>query len=171
MLHFGESFADAVWTSPIWVAALVVFQAGIVLRVIMRRLPVGETLAWTFIVAAVPMVGPLTYLLIGELRIGARRARRVRELYGPIRAWLADLKHARGELADEIGVSKVTGKASRTCSGSSLPAVAACKFRWGRWLISAWWTVPTRSNGMMRSDGSPWPSMCAAAMWKASWKK
>lgn len=103
MLDFGESFADAVWTSPIWVAALVVFQAGIVLRVIMRRLPVGETLAWTFIVAAVPLLGPLTYLLIGELRIGSRRARRVRELYGPIRAWLDDLKHARGELADDDG--------------------------------------------------------------------
>lgn len=91
-------FGEIPWASSLLAASLVAFQAAIVFRVIMRRLPVGESLAWVFVVAGVPIAGPLIYLLLGELRIGVHRARRVRELFAPIRTWLGDLGHARGEL-------------------------------------------------------------------------
>ena len=50
---------------------------GISLRVIMRRAPNGVALAWMFLVAFLPLVGAVFYLLIGERRVGLRRARRI----------------------------------------------------------------------------------------------
>ncbi|MHB0960243.1 MAG: cardiolipin synthase [Pirellulaceae bacterium] len=49
-------------------------------RVIMRRPPTGVALAWLVLVASVPFVGALFYLLVGERRIGLRRAHRIAEL-------------------------------------------------------------------------------------------
>ena len=50
---------------------------GISLRVIMRRPPSGVALAWMFLTAFVPLGGAVLYLLIGERRVGLRRARRI----------------------------------------------------------------------------------------------
>src|SRR5690606_5501132 len=47
------------------------------LRVIMRKPPVGVALAWMFLIAAVPLAGIAFYLLVGERRVGQRRARRI----------------------------------------------------------------------------------------------
>ena len=43
----------------------------------MRRPPSGVALAWMFLVAFVPVGGFFFYLLIGERRVGLRRARRI----------------------------------------------------------------------------------------------
>lgn len=48
---------------------------AITVRVIMRRPATGVALAWLLLVAMLPFVGGLMYLLIGERRIGRRRAR------------------------------------------------------------------------------------------------
>ena len=48
------------------------------LRVILRRLPVGISLAWLAIVFSVPFVGAAAYLIFGEKRLG--KGRRNREL-------------------------------------------------------------------------------------------
>ncbi|MBX3437362.1 MAG: PLDc N-terminal domain-containing protein, partial [Planctomycetaceae bacterium] len=53
---------------------------GISLRVIMRKPAVGVALAWLFLVAAVPVAGTAFYLLVGERRVGLRRARRIDDL-------------------------------------------------------------------------------------------
>jgi cardiolipin synthase len=53
---------------------------AISLRVIMRRPPSGVALAWMFLVAFLPGVGFVFYLLIGERRVGLRRARRIAAL-------------------------------------------------------------------------------------------
>lgn len=50
---------------------------GISFRVIMRRPPSGVALAWMFLAAFVPVAGAVCYLLIGERRVGLRRARRI----------------------------------------------------------------------------------------------
>jgi len=50
---------------------------GISGRVIMRRPPSGVALAWMFLVAFLPLVGFVFYLMIGERRVGLRRARRI----------------------------------------------------------------------------------------------
>jgi cardiolipin synthase A/B len=55
--------------------ALVVLVLGI--RVIMRRPPTGVALAWLSFIAAVPGFGAITYMLVGEKRIGKERTRRI----------------------------------------------------------------------------------------------
>jgi cardiolipin synthase len=55
----------------------VVILLGTSLRVITRRPPSGVALAWMFLVASLPVVGFLFYLMIGERRVGLRRARRI----------------------------------------------------------------------------------------------
>ena len=47
------------------------------LRVIMRRPPAGVALAWMVLVVVLPLVGAVLYVLIGERRVGQRRARRI----------------------------------------------------------------------------------------------
>lgn len=49
-------------------------------RVIMRRPANGVALAWLFLVAVVPFIGAGFYLLVGERRVGLRRARRIAAL-------------------------------------------------------------------------------------------
>jgi cardiolipin synthase len=72
-----------------WAALMFVLhgliQFAIVLRVVMSRRSVGATLAWIMIVLAIPFFGFGLYLLIGELRLGSRRTRIVRQLMGPVR--------------------------------------------------------------------------------------
>lgn len=50
-------------------------------RVIMRKPAVGVALAWLFLVVTVPLLGAVFYLLVGERRVGLRRARRIANLH------------------------------------------------------------------------------------------
>jgi cardiolipin synthase len=67
-------------------------QVAIGLRVIMQRRPTGETLAWFMVVFSMPFLGPLLYLMLGELRLGRRRAGRFTELTKPLMSWLHDIR-------------------------------------------------------------------------------
>jgi len=53
----------------------VLLVVAITVRVIMNRPATGVALAWLFLVAAVPFGGAAIYFLIGERRIGGKRAR------------------------------------------------------------------------------------------------
>jgi cardiolipin synthase A/B len=63
---------------------LATFHAAIVLvvgvRVVMRRPARGIALSWLLLVAGLPYVGALVYLLIGERRIGRKRTHGIEEL-------------------------------------------------------------------------------------------
>ncbi len=71
--------------------AHLLLQVVLCFRVVMQRRQTGETLAWIMVIWVFPVIGPLFYLLFGELRLGKRRARRFTEMYPPIRKWLADI--------------------------------------------------------------------------------
>lgn len=67
----------------IWGHLLLV--VGFAVRVIMRRLPVGVTLAWLLVLILLPYVGVGLYLLFGERFLGVTRKQRglrLRERYG-----------------------------------------------------------------------------------------
>lgn len=64
----------------------------IAVRVILQRRPTGETLAWIMVVFSMPVLGPLLYLMFGELRLGRRRAGRFTELTKPLMTWLHDIR-------------------------------------------------------------------------------
>lgn len=64
------------------------------LRVIMRRPAAGVAFAWLFVVAVLPFAGSVIYLLVGERRIGLRRARRIASLrtnYGRLARAVIDM--------------------------------------------------------------------------------
>ncbi len=58
----------------------------------MRRLPIGVSLAWLFIILTFPFAGAVAYLFIGELRLGQRRAARAAQFRTPFHRWLAELQ-------------------------------------------------------------------------------
>lgn len=88
VLHW---LSEAHWVTYVAVGCHLALQFGLAFRVIMRRRSVGESLAWILVVFVFPLIGPLVYLLIGELRLGSRRAKRFVELYPPIADWLKEL--------------------------------------------------------------------------------
>ena len=50
-------------------------RIGLIARVLMRKLNVSTTLAWSFILLFLPLLGVPVYLLIGENRLGSKRSR------------------------------------------------------------------------------------------------
>ncbi|NLS97356.1 MAG: cardiolipin synthase [Planctomycetaceae bacterium] len=66
-------------------------RIGFSVRVIMRRRPVGVSLAWLMIILAFPFGGAVIYLAFGETRLGNRRAKRASLIHGPYLDWLADV--------------------------------------------------------------------------------
>ena len=78
-----------------WVTALIlvvdlVIRGGLSIRVIMRRRPVGVTMAWLSVVLVFPFLGAILYLLFGELRLGNRRAEWAAKIHGPFIDWIKD---------------------------------------------------------------------------------
>jgi cardiolipin synthase A/B len=62
-----------------------VLTTAIIVRLVMGNRSVGATLSWIATIFLFPMVGPCLYLLIGELRLGSKRAKLVRRLVEPMR--------------------------------------------------------------------------------------
>ena len=95
MLHYS-------WlTVGIFVLDLLI-RIGFSIRVIMRRRPVGVSLAWLSIILIVPYLGAIVYLLFGELRLGNRRAKRAELIHEPCEAWLKDLRGRVGATQSEL---------------------------------------------------------------------
>lgn len=67
---------------------------GLTLRVILRRPPTGVAMAWLLSILAVPHVGALAYLLVGERRIGRERARSLQTLRGEFKQHASTLLQA-----------------------------------------------------------------------------
>lgn len=107
----------------------VIIVLTITVRVIMNRPATGVALAWLFLVAVLPFFGGLIYLLLGERRIGGRRARAMGALRADYRRmseaalrdgvavvdWSRHAEEARG--LDRLGRA-IT--ASTTVAGSDL---------------------------------------------------
>jgi len=81
---------------PEWIAYLVyladlAIRIGLSLRILMRNKSVGVTFAWMTIVLAVPFLGALLYLLIGEHRLGEHRLGRARKVIEQSKLWRNNL--------------------------------------------------------------------------------
>jgi cardiolipin synthase A/B len=83
------------WVSLVTVVAFaadLLVRIGFSVRVIMRRRPVGVSLAWLSVILIFPFGGALIYLAFGETRLGTRRAERAALIHEPYMEWLADLE-------------------------------------------------------------------------------
>ncbi|MFO0871694.1 MAG: cardiolipin synthase [Pirellulales bacterium] len=79
------------WAGTFLLITDVLLLAVLSIRVIMRRRSVGFSLAWLTVIFSVPLLGAFLYLLLGELRLGGKRARRANLIHGPYQDWLAEL--------------------------------------------------------------------------------
>jgi cardiolipin synthase len=84
---------DAGWITVAVFALDLLLRVGLSVRVIMRRRPVGVSLAWLTTILIFPFFGAAVYLMFGELRLGNRRARWAAEIHGPYERWLGELRH------------------------------------------------------------------------------
>jgi len=115
-----------------WAAALVfvadlLIRLGLSTRVIMRRLPVGVSLAWLFVVLVFPFAGAFAYLMFGELRLGRRRAERAAALHDPYQQWLTELKDRA--LADVSGAGGAAPSLSELIENSvGIPTLPGNEF-------------------------------------------
>jgi cardiolipin synthase len=87
----GDAQHTDQWWTTVFVIGHFTLQLALALRVIMRRRSVGESLSWIMVIFVFPVAGLVAYLLVGELRLGHRRARRFESVFDPIREWLDEL--------------------------------------------------------------------------------
>lgn len=87
--------------------------AGVTLRILMKRRQVTSTMTWLLIIHILPLVGVMTYLLIGELHLGKRRAERARAMWPSTQKWLKELRNYSRIFAKEN--SDVAGNLFKLC--------------------------------------------------------
>ena len=80
-----------IYTSSLLIIAHVIIIISLSLRVIMKRRPVGVSLAWLVLIFMLPFAGALLYLFVGERRLGRKRVERERLLSGLLEDWLRTL--------------------------------------------------------------------------------
>ena len=89
------------WFTVLVLALDWLIRIGLSVRVVMRRTGVGESLSWLTVILVVPFAGALIYLVVGENRLGSRRARRTRQLYNAHAGWRSALRD-RAEEPQEL---------------------------------------------------------------------
>ncbi|MEL7089733.1 MAG: PLDc N-terminal domain-containing protein, partial [Planctomycetota bacterium] len=102
MLTSAAVVDNVSWFTVLVFIADWLIRIGLSVRVIMRRTGVGESLSWLSIVLVVPFVGAAIYLIVGENRLGSRRAKRTRRLYNAHAGWRSKLRDRAGDPADLI---------------------------------------------------------------------
>ena len=78
-------------TTSIFLADLAI-RIGLSLRVIMRKRAASVTLAWLVIILLLPFVGAITYLLLGENRIGQKRGEQIANNLPFFKKWVSTLE-------------------------------------------------------------------------------
>lgn len=87
---------------------------GLAARVIMRRVPVGISLAWLAVIFSIPFLGAIAYLLLGEKRLGRRRRARIAASVEGVRRWQAGLaRTADGQVPVELAGESLCRHAER----------------------------------------------------------
>lgn len=92
-------------------------RVAIGIRVILRRMHVPAALAWLVVLVFLPLASPFLYLLIGENRLGARRARVLDALGRDRFRSTVDLWQSAGVTPDEQ--DPWAGPIARLCTSSS----------------------------------------------------
>jgi len=89
----AEYAQDPALVANLLLLADLLIRVGLSLRVIMRRQnSVGIALSWLTIILLIPFVGAVIYLVLGENRLGSRRAKTTVELHNAYAGWRAELR-------------------------------------------------------------------------------
>ena len=84
--------SDFTLTTTLFFAVHWLIVIGLFIRVIMRRRPVGVSLAWLTVIFSVPFAGALFYFFIGENRIGEKYLARAAKIHDLYRDWQITLQ-------------------------------------------------------------------------------
>ena len=109
------------FTAPMFIILHVLIQIALIVRVLLRphREPASR-IAWIVVIIAVPVLGILAYILLGETNIGRRRVERMREVLSR----LPDVTDAAGADADE-SAGRCARNATRICFRSEKRSTAS----------------------------------------------
>ena len=106
-----------IWTGAAGIALHSLIVAAVGLRVIWVRRPAGSAFAWLLLVAALPLVGLVLYLLFGERPIGRQRLARAHAFYAGFPAvaaplWADDMADLAPLSAAERGLAHLARRAA-----------------------------------------------------------
>lgn len=90
------------WFTVLVLIADWLIRIGLSIRVIMRRTGVGESLSWLIVILVVPFAGAAIYLIVGENRLGSRRAKRTQQLYNAHAGWRSAMRDRARDPSDLI---------------------------------------------------------------------
>ena len=92
---------QGIFVGTIFMTLHILIQIACILRVLLRphRDPASR-IAWIVVIIALPMLGIIAYLLLGETNIGRHRVERMREVL----SWLPDVTDAAGADATNLQV-------------------------------------------------------------------
>lgn len=96
------------------------------LSVLIKRKPIGVSLAWLLLIYALPMAGMVSYYIFGQLNLGKKRKKRRLEMSGLFKTWLAD-EVTEYRLSDQQISSAVTSIKHFVEFGSQMPMMAGNK--------------------------------------------
>lgn len=85
-LHWLESEIYLAFSASLYFGLL----TFITCRVILKRKPIGVSLAWLLLTFAVPLVGMIGYFIFGELNLGAKRSKQRKLLSGEFLQWIKE---------------------------------------------------------------------------------
>lgn len=91
LAHYFEQHAVGAWSVTVAIFAHLGIQLALAVRLILQRRSTGESLAWLMMLFVFPIIGPFLFMVVGESRLGRRRARRFVELQPPIKNWLREI--------------------------------------------------------------------------------
>ncbi|MGR6981562.1 cardiolipin synthase [Testudinibacter sp. P27/CKL/0425] len=70
-----------------------IFSVGITARLAFKKQAVSITLAWLMIIYMIPLFGIIAYLLLGEIKLGRRRAESFKKLSPLYKTWFSSFDH------------------------------------------------------------------------------
>jgi len=76
------------WLGSLGLLVYVTALVALSLRILLKRRPLGSTLAWLLLVYTLPILGIFCYLLLGEHYLGRMRAERAKRQYQFYSLWL-----------------------------------------------------------------------------------
>ncbi|HZW09228.1 MAG TPA: cardiolipin synthase [Phycisphaerales bacterium] len=113
---------SAGWLTIAIILIQVLVQLGVLIRVILRRLPTGVAASWIVLVLVFPVVGASAYLLVGESRIGRKREKREAYVHPAYREYLKRLRARTRHIPRELSI--MDARLSReTEAATGIPAL------------------------------------------------
>ncbi|MEH6453616.1 MAG: cardiolipin synthase [Psychromonas sp.] len=97
------------------------------LRVVIKRKPIGVSLAWLFLIYSLPLFGVISYFIFGELHLGKKRQQRRESMSLEFQSWIQN-EITEHRLADEDVSHSVSSMQRFVESYTGMPMLGGNQF-------------------------------------------